>query len=392
MALVFEGIQKVYPNGFRAVNHLDLEVKDGEFFTLLGPSGCGKTTTLRMIAGLETPSAGKVFIGGRDFTRTHPRDRDVAMVFQSYALYPHMTVRENLVLNLKVRKVAADEIERRLQEVSRMLSIERLLDSKPAQLSGGQRQRIALGRALIRRPNIFLMDEPLSNLDLKLRERTRTELKALHERLRVTTVYVTHDQAEALVLSDRIGIMNGGELLQVGTPQEIYDRPSSVFVAKFVGTPSINLVPVTARPAGAALALGLRGADWDLAGIALVAEDGVATRLAQLGGQAVLGVRPEAVTLSYQATAGAIPAIVELIEPMGSVNHVVLRFDGPGAVTVDDEPFVVVMRSNEPLEHGARVWATLMPDRLVLFDEQSGEALATLSPRREWSAPRSSID
>jgi ABC-type sugar transport system ATPase subunit len=276
--------------------------------------------------------------------------------------------------------------------VSRMLGIERLLDSKPAQLSGGQRQRIALGRALIRRPNIFLMDEPLSNLDLKLRERTRTELKALHERLRVTTVYVTHDQAEALVLSDRIGIMNGGELLQVGTPQEIYDRPSSVFVAKFVGTPSINLVPVTARPAGAALALGLRGADWDLAGIALVAEDGVATRLAQLGGQAVLGVRPEAVTLSYQATAGAIPAIVELIEPMGSVNHVVLRFDGPGAVTVDDEPFVVVMRSNEPLEHGARVWATLMPDRLVLFDEQSGEALATLSPRREWSAPRSSID
>ena len=250
MALVFEGIQKVYPNGFRAVNHLDLEVKDGEFFTLLGPSGCGKTTTLRMIAGLETPSAGKVFIGGRDFTRTHPRDRDVAMVFQSYALYPHMTVRENLVLNLKVRKVAADEIERRLQEVSRMLGIERLLDSKPAQLSGGQRQRIALGRALIRRPNIFLMDEPLSNLDLKLRERTRTELKALHERLRVTTVYVTHDQAEALVLSDRIGIMNGGELLQVGTPQEIYDRPSSVFVAKFVGTPSINLVPVSGTARG----------------------------------------------------------------------------------------------------------------------------------------------
>src|ERR1700730_1771726 len=391
MALVFEGIQKVYPNGFRAVNNLHLEVKDGEFFTLLGPSGCGKTTTLRMIAGLETPSAGKVFIGGRDFTRTHPRDRDVAMVFQSYALYPHMTVRENLVLNLKVRKVAADEIERRLQEVSRMLGIERLLDSKPAQLSGGQRQRIALGRALIRRPNIFLMDEPLSNLDLKLRERTRTELKALHERLRVTTIYVTHDQAEALVLSNRIGIMNGGELLQVGTPQEIYDRPSSVFVAKFVGTPSINLVPVTARPAGPALTLGLRGADWDLAGIALAAADGVATRLAQLGGQAVLGVRPEAVTLSYAATAGAIPAIVELIEAMGSVDRGVLRFDGPGAVTIDSEPFVVVMRSNEPLEQGVRVWATLMPDRLVLFDEQRGKALATLSSRREWCSPPSSV-
>src|SRR5260370_37455 len=281
MALVFEGIQKVYPNGFRAVNHLDLEVKDGEFFTLLGPSGCGKTTTLRMIAGLETPSAGKVFIGGHDFTRTHPRDRDLAMVFQRYALYPHMTVREHLILNLNV--------------------------------------------------------------------------------------------------------------LQVGTPQEIYGRPSSVFVAKFVGPPSINLGPVTARPAGSALALGLRGADWDLAGIALAAEDGVATRLAQLDGQAVLGVRPEAVTLSYEATAGAIPAVVELIEPMGSVNHVVLRFDGPGPVTVDDEPFVVVIRSNEPLEHGARVWAALLPDRLVLFDEQSGKAVATLAPRREWCCPQSSV-
>src|SRR5713226_8183029 len=264
MALVFEGIQKVYPNGFRAVNHLNLEVKDGEFFTLLGPSGCGKTTTLRMIAGLETPSAGKVFIGGRDFTRTHPRDRDVAMVFQSYALYPHMTVRENLILNLKVRKVAADEIERRLQEVSRMLGIERLLDSKPAQLSGGQRQRVALGRALIRRPNIFLMDEPLSNLDLKLRERTRTELKKLHERLRVTTIYVTHDQAEALVLSDRIGIMNAGELLQVGSPQEIYDQPADIFVAKFVGSPSINLLPVTAEARDRRLTLRLKAGGQEI--------------------------------------------------------------------------------------------------------------------------------
>src|SRR5258708_20256374 len=307
MALVFEGIQKVYPNGFRAVNHLDLEVKDGEFFTLLGPSGCGKTTTLRMIAGLETPSAGKVFIGGRDFTRTHPRDRDVAMVFQSYALYPHMTARENLVLTLKVRKVAADEIERRLQEVSRMLAIERLLDSKPAQLSGGQRQRIALGGALIRRPNIFLMDEPLSNLDLKLRERTRTELKALHERLRVTTVYVTHDQAEALVLSNRIGIMNAGDLLQVGTPQEIYDRPSSIFVAKFVGTPSINLIAVAIQPKDKTISLRLSGADWALAGATLPAEDAASDRLKQASGKAGLGVRPEAVQLSPEPLPRLIP-------------------------------------------------------------------------------------
>jgi len=384
MALAFEGVQKVYPNGFQAVNNLDLEVKDGEFFTLLGPSGCGKTTTLRMIAGLEMPTAGKVFIGGRDFTQTHPRDRDVAMVFQSYALYPHMTVRENLVLNLKVRRVAADEVERRLQEVSRMLGIDRLLNSKPARLSGGQRQRVALGRALIRRPNVFLMDEPLSNLDLKLRERTRTELKSLHERLRVTTVYVTHDQAEALVLSNRIGIMNAGDLLQVGTPQEIYDRPSSIFVAKFVGTPSINLLAVTVRPEDQTLILRLREADWDLAGVTLPADDGVAARVKQAGGQAVLGVRPEAVALSHEAATGAIPAVVEIIEPMGSVNHVVLRFDGLGQATVDDEPFVVVMRSNEPLEQATRVWVTLRPDRLVLFDHHSGKALAGLSPKRGW--------
>jgi multiple sugar transport system ATP-binding protein len=384
VTLAFEGVQKVYPNGFRAVNKLDLEVKDGEFFTLLGPSGCGKTTTLRMVAGLEAPSAGRVFIGGRDFTHRHPRDRDVAMVFQSYALYPHMTVRENLVLNLKVRRVAADEIERRLQEVSRMLAIERLLDSKPARLSGGQRQRVALGRALIRRPNIFLMDEPLSNLDLKLRERTRTELKALHERLRVTTVYVTHDQAEALVLSNRIGIMNAGDLLQVGSPQEIYDRPSSVFVAKFVGTPSINLIDVAAQPEDQAISVRLSGADWPLAGATLPAEDAARARLKQAGGKAVLGVRPEAVALSPEAAAGAIPAIVDIIEPMGSVNHVVLRFDGPGRVTADDEPFVVVLRSNEPLEQGARIWATILADRLVLFDQANGEALAALSARREW--------
>ena len=195
MTLRLQNVQKAYPSGFMAVKGVDLDVEDGEFFTLLGPSGCGKTTTLRMIAGLETPSAGRIFIGGQDFTNTHPRDRDVAMVFQSYALYPHMTVRENLGLNLEVKRISAVEIEGRIRNVARMLDIGALLGKKPGELSGGQRQRVALGRALIRRPNIFLMDEPLSNLDLKLRERTRTELKKLHETLKVTTIYVTHDQA-----------------------------------------------------------------------------------------------------------------------------------------------------------------------------------------------------
>jgi multiple sugar transport system ATP-binding protein len=384
MALAFKGVQKTYPNGFHAVNHLDLEIKDGEFFTLLGPSGCGKTTTLRMIAGLETPTAGRVFIGGQDFTQAHPRDRDVAMVFQSYALYPHMTVRENLVLNLKVRRVPADEIERRLREVSRMLGIDRLLDAKPARLSGGQRQRVALGRALIRRPNVFLMDEPLSNLDLKLRERTRTELKSLHEKLRVTTVYVTHDQAEALVLSDRIGIMNAGDLLQVGTPQEIYGRPSDVFVAKFVGTPSINLLAVSVEAIGPHLALRLLGSGRELSGALLPAEPNVLARMRRSVGRVVLGVRPEAIALAHDAASDAIPAVIDIIEPMGSVNHIVLRLECTDAATVDGEPFIAVVRSNEDFVQGARTWLTLRPDRLVLFDSETGKALAALSPQREW--------
>lgn len=384
MALAFTGVQKVYSNGFRAVKGLDLEIRDGEFFTLLGPSGCGKTTTLRMIAGLELPTAGRVFIGGRDFTHTHPRDRDVAMVFQSYALYPHMTVRDNLTLNLRVRRVPAAEIESRLLEVSRMLAIDGLLDRKPAQLSGGQRQRVALGRALIRRPNVFLMDEPLSNLDLKLRERTRTELKALHEKQRVTTVYVTHDQAEALVLSDRIGIMNGGELLQVGTPQEVYDRPADLFVAKFVGTPSINLMAVRVEASEKGLKLFLAASGQELVGAPSEVGAGVAARIASGAAQAVLGVRPEAIALLQEKEPGAIGAEIAFIEPMGSVNHIVLRMDGIDQPTVDGEPLIAVARSNEGFEQGGRTWLVLRPDRLVLFDTESGKALAGVSSKRQW--------
>jgi multiple sugar transport system ATP-binding protein len=385
MTLNLQNLQKVYDNGYKAVNGIDLDVEDGEFFTLLGPSGCGKTTTLRMIAGLETPSAGRIFIGGRDFTNTHPRDRDVAMVFQSYALYPHMTVRNNLVLNLRVRRVPPTQITQRLQDVSRMLAIEPLLDKKPAQLSGGQRQRVALGRALIRRPNIFLMDEPLSNLDLKLRERTRTELKKLHETLPVTTVYVTHDQAEALVLSDRIGIMNGGDLVQVGTPQEIYDRPSSVFVAKFVGTPSINLVSVKAEEVDGLLVLRLVDGQV-LGGAALRAPGTVFQRLARAGGRAVLGVRPEAIALGSAASPDAVPAIIDVVEPMGSVNNLVLRLDGAEPATADGDPLIAVVTSNESFVPGARTWLTLRPERLVLFAVGSDTAFAVLSPAREWQS------
>jgi multiple sugar transport system ATP-binding protein len=383
MAISLEGVQKVYPSGFRAVLGLDLEIKDGEFFTLLGPSGCGKTTTLRMIAGLETSSSGRICIGGKDFTHTHPRDRDVAMVFQSYALYPHMTVRQNLSLNLEVRKDSRSEIQARVQEVASTLDIERLLDKKPGQLSGGQRQRVALGRALIRRPAVFLMDEPLSNLDLKLRERTRTELKKLHERLRITTVYVTHDQAEALVLSDRIGIMRDGVLLQVGSPQEIYDRPASVFVAKFVGTPSINLFEVVAKVYGEQLQLTFANDGSEVGGALLQCVPQTLQRFPN-DRTLLLGVRPEAIALSHEPVPGGIPATIELIEPMGSVNNVVLSTGDAGTSTSDGEPFIAVVRSNEDYYQGNRIWFTIRPDRLVLFDKEAGETVAVLSVDRKW--------
>jgi len=385
MTLQLQKLQKAYPSGFVAVKGINLDVEDGEFFTLLGPSGCGKTTTLRMIAGLETPSAGRIFIGGRDFTDTHPRNRDVAMVFQSYALYPHMTVRENLRLNLEIKRVPRADIEERVRSVARMLDIASLLDRKPGELSGGQRQRVALGRALIRRPNIFLMDEPLSNLDLKLRERTRTELKKLHETLRVTTIYVTHDQAEALVLSNRIGIMNGGDIIQVGTPQEIYDRPHNVFVAKFIGTPSVNLLNVSIQNLEGLLAIRLTGSEKPLSSILVPASDDVFRRLGPAETQLILGVRPEAIAVLTEAHADAVPAEVELVEPMGSVNHIVLRFGKDVETTADGEPLIAVVTSSELLQRGEKAWIRLRPERLVLFDKTSERALAILAGQR-WEA------
>jgi multiple sugar transport system ATP-binding protein len=377
MPLVLQKLTKMYGTGVHAVRDLDLEVRDGEFFTLLGPSGCGKTTTLRMIAGLERPTAGRIFIRGRDFTDVPPRDRDLAMVFQNYALYPHMNVYDNLALNLQVRRVPRKEIEARVREVAGMLGIEPVLRFKPGQLSGGQRQRVALGRALIRRPNVFLMDEPLSNLDLKLRERTRTELKTLHERLQITTIYVTHDQSEALVLSDRIGIMNGGRLLQVGTPREVYDRPADIFVARFIGSPSINLVRIRVRNTDGRPHLVLEGVT-EPAGFALPVPPTAVHMLDGTDGHAILGARPEALALHQQHAPGALQARVEFVEPMGAVNYVVLHLEDGERAILDRDHLIAVVGAHEEFSQDTRVWVTVRSDRLVLFDPDTERARAFL--------------
>src|SRR5918994_6125863 len=241
--VLLDGIEKIYDNGFHAVHEMDLQIKDGEFLVLVGPSGCGKSTALRMVAGLETISGGTLKIGERVVNDVAPKDRDIAFVFQNYALYPHMTVRDNIGFALKLRKTPSKEIDARVDEAARLLELTEYIDRKPGQLSGGQRQRVAMGRAIVRRPQVFLMDEPLSNLDAKLRVQMRAEISQLQNDLGVTTIYVTHDQVEAMTMGDRVAVMRGkGVLQQVDAPQEVYDHPVNLFVAGFIGSPSMNIL------------------------------------------------------------------------------------------------------------------------------------------------------
>ena len=312
-SVTFDHASRVYPGADKpAVDQLCLDIADGEFLVLVGPSGCGKSTSLRMLAGLEDVNGGRILIGDKDVTDVPPKNRDIAMVFQNYALYPHMSVRENMGFALKIADVHKDEINARVEEAAKILDLEPYLDRKPKALSGGQRQRVAMGRAIVRKPQVFLMDEPLSNLDAKLRVQTRTQIASLQRELGVTTVYVTHDQTEALTMGDRIAVLAGGLLQQVGTPQEMYERPANEFVAGFIGSPAMNLGTFTVDgewakigPARVRLSAATRNA--------LVPED---------DGKIKIGFRPEGLDVVDATVEGTIPVEVDFVEELGSDAYV----------------------------------------------------------------------
>jgi multiple sugar transport system ATP-binding protein len=335
-AVTFDGVGKVYADGTRAVSGMDLGIRDGEFMVLVGPSGCGKTTALRMVAGLEDISEGILSIGDRVVNRVPARDRDIAMVFQSYALYPHLTVFDNIAFGLRLRKMPKDEIDRRVREAARVLGLEEFLERKPRALSGGQRQRVAMGRAIVRQPQAYLMDEPLSNLDAKLRVHMRAEISALQDELGVTTVYVTHDQVEAMTMGDRVAVMRKGELQQVAPPQELYERPVNLFVGGFIGSPAMNLLEATIERRNGSL-VALVGSQTLTLG-----DDVVGSRPAlagYIGRTVVLGIRPE--SLEDAALAPDIPedkhikGVVVLQEPLGSEIVAHFEVDARPALTED---------------------------------------------------------
>ena len=328
-SLSLQGIQKIYPNGFHAVKDFNLEIADKEFIIFVGPSGCGKSTTLRMIAGLEDISGGTFKIDGKVMNDVEPKDRDIAMVFQNYALYPHMTVYDNMAFGLKLRKVPKDEIDKKVREAAKILDLEKLLDRKPKALSGGQRQRVAMGRAIVRNPKVFLMDEPLSNLDAKLRGQMRIEISKLHQRLGTTIIYVTHDQTEAMTLGTRIVVMNAGVVQQVDTPRKLYDEPCNLFVAGFIGSPQMNFLDAKCEVNGDKVLLNVGPAKIELppAKAKKLIDGGYA------GKTVVLGIRPEDVHDEPMFIASSpntvIEATIRVYEMLGA--EVYLHFDYEGA-------------------------------------------------------------
>jgi multiple sugar transport system ATP-binding protein len=390
MSIRLEHVSKSYKSGHdAAVDDVSLEVRDGEFMVLVGPSGCGKSTLLKLIAGIEDVSAGHIFIGDREVTLLDPRKRDIAMVFQNYALYPHLTVRANLGFGLKLRKTAKPEIARRVDEVARILGLDEMMERKPGELSGGQRQRVAMGRAIVREPAAFLMDEPLSNLDAKLRVSMRAQLSRLHERLGVTTVYVTHDQVEAMTLGQRVAVMRGGVLQQCDTPDQLFDHPANLFVAAFIGSPAMNLVEAS-----------VDDREVRFGSCAIPLPEGSALR-AGAGRPIVLGVRPHDLRLGGGVGGGGIPGRVLVVERLGTETHLVVGIDAPRlrsrtlADAIDAGPdddvllaeddrasFTVVAEARVRAEVGDRVELGLNPARLHGFDAETGEALSAPAQQR----------
>jgi multiple sugar transport system ATP-binding protein len=358
--IALRALRKVFPGGVRAVDGLDLDIADGEFFALLGPSGCGKTTLLRTIAGLEQPTSGDVLIGDRRVTHLSPGKRDVAMVFQDYALFPHMNVIDNIGYPLRIRGMARDRREGHASQVGRQLGLEGLMRRRPAALSGGQQQRVALARAVACRPQVFLFDEPLSNLDARLRLEARTFLKRLQRQLGVTTVFVTHDQAEALALADRIAVMDAGRIRQLGTPKEVFGRPANLFVANFIGSTPMNLIPATVH------------ADRiEVAGQPMPMPAGTGPHLNH-GDDVVYGIRPEYVALSATPADGSLRGVVSIVENLGSSALVSVECDGH---TVG----ATVPEGSEP-EPGTEVWLRPRDGRVLLYRAGDGGLVGPPSP------------
>ncbi|MBW3083836.1 Diacetylchitobiose uptake system ATP-binding protein MsiK [Austwickia sp. TVS 96-490-7B] len=351
----FDNATRTYPgNDTPSVDALNLDIADGEFLVLVGPSGCGKSTSLRMLAGLEEVNSGRIFIDDRDVTDLSPKDRDVAMVFQNYALYPHMTVADNMGFALKIAGVDKAEIRRRVEEAAKILDLGEYLARKPKALSGGQRQRVAMGRAIVREPKVFLMDEPLSNLDAKLRVQTRTQIASLQRRLGITTVYVTHDQVEAMTMGDRVAVLKDGLLQQCDSPRRMYDHPSNVFVAGFIGSPAMNLVPVPVEGNGVRL------------GTATISADLGST--VKAGQQVTLGVRPEDLSIAETG----LPITVEVVEELGADAYVYGSMDGADAV---DRPIVVRVDGRTPPAKGDRIHLQPKAGHVHYFDMTTGARL-----------------
>ncbi|MGA8417622.1 MAG: sn-glycerol-3-phosphate ABC transporter ATP-binding protein UgpC [Candidatus Dormiibacterota bacterium] len=372
--VVLEDLTKRYDGGALAVDKLNLDIHDGEFVCLVGPSGCGKTTALRMIAGLEEITSGEVRIGDRVVNNLPPRDRDIAMVFQSYALYPHMSVRDNMAFGLELRKTPKAQIDKAVVEAARILDLERFLDRKPGQLSGGQRQRVALGRAIVREPAVFLMDEPLSNLDAKLRVQTRAEIARMHTRLEATMIYVTHDQVEAMTMGDRIAVINEGVLQQAGTPKDLYELPQNRFVAGFIGSPSMNFIDLKVSQDGGVVRLTGEGAE-------MRPDDTQSALLRDLGTDTVaVGFRPEHLELGTLTGPGlSVTVVVDVVEFLG--NDELIHGSGGG------RDVVAIINADNTLKVGESVTLVASPRRLHLFNPATGLRISKQAAASNGDAP-----